>query len=487
MTSELVARFRQISQERIERVEQDWNQLIQGAVSPDRAQAVRRELHTLKSEAQVVGLAEVALVADKLEALTARAERLSFRVPQELDLAVMMGIRFVALLVRTASDRPVAGIDLDGFVGQVDEVLADASRLEAAPPAGEPPRERAVAPDRLSAPSRRRLGRAAVLAFLESVRATGSAREHLREVWQVLADELSRLGTEALAARVRPHARLAGERARGSGKEVEIALALPDDRRVPTEVAEALDAALPEVLDNAIRHGVEPPAARRAAGKELPARVSVRCELGANDGELILVVEDDGGGVDLAAVRRRVAELDLIAGRAAPSRAELLELLFHPRVSTRRDRAAGAGLEAVRAALSRVGGEVTLFTADGQGTTVRLCAPRAGGRLAVHSFTACGGLDLPLAVPAAWTVAPIEGNPVAVDPLAALLPDAAPRAVSGGFALRLTRGRFDLCWLAVGPVRQTTAERIGAPLDDQPAEVVRIEGREALLLRPELS
>jgi hypothetical protein len=44
MSNELVARFRRIALERIERVEQVWNRLVQGGASPDPAQEIRREL-----------------------------------------------------------------------------------------------------------------------------------------------------------------------------------------------------------------------------------------------------------------------------------------------------------------------------------------------------------------------------------------------------------------------------------------------------------
>ncbi len=504
MSNELAARFRRIALERIERVEQVWNRLVQGGAPPDLSRELRRELHTLKGEAQVVvGLDVVSLVCQKLEELIASAERLSYRVPRELDLLVMMAIRFVVLLSREPDDRPLAGIDHDGFVRQADEVMAGARKAgtpdaRAASPVGSRSSvASASAPstpagDRLSAASRRRLGRAAVLAFVESMRATGSAREHLREVWQILSAELSALGAVARANRVRPHARQAAHRARGAGKEVDIAVDLPDDLLASPEVADAFDAAVLQLLENAIDHGIESPARRRAAGKKLPATVAIRCEDGAEEGTIALMVEDDGGGVDLDAVRRRAVELRLLDPDVAPGRSELLELLFVPGFTTRPERAVlvgrgGAGLDAVRAALAARGGAITVRTAVGQGTSFLLRVPRAAGTLAVHRFTACGGLDLPLAVPAAWTVAPIEGNPVAIDPLASLVPDGAAGAPSDGFALRLTRGRFDLCWRAVGPVLAATAERIGAPVDDQPAEVVRIDGREVLLLRPELT
>lgn len=494
MNNELVARFRQGALERIERVEHDWNRLVQGGVAPDVPQKLRRELHTLKGEAQVLGFEEVSLVCHKLEEMTASADRLSYRVPQDLDLLVMMAIRFVVLLARQQAGRPLAGIDLEGFVRQVDDVIAEVRQLTAPssqPGPSAPAASTSESTDRLSAAARRRLGRAGVLAFVESVRATGTARQHLHEVWQILSSELSALGTVALAPRVRQHARKAGEMARDIGKQVDIAADLPDDLRVSPEVADALDTALLHVLRNAIDHGIEPAAIRRTAGKKVPGTIAIHCEESAQEEELELVVEDDGFGVNLEAVERRARELRLVDADEVLGRSELLEILFHPGFSTRREATAlsgrGIGLDAVRATLVALGGAVTLWTSEGQGSSFRLRAPRAAGKLSVHTFTACGGLELDLAVPATWMVAPIEGGRVAVDPLESLVPGRLRESPPDGFALRLTRGRFDLCWRAVGPVRLVTAERIGAPVADEPAEVVRVDGREVLLLRPELA
>ncbi|NNC25002.1 hypothetical protein HKX41_12740, partial [Salinisphaera sp. USBA-960] len=68
-------------------------------------------------------------------------------------------------------------------------------------------------------------------------------------------------------------------------------------------VLERMTAPLEHMLRNAVAHGLETPAKRRASGKtdEGTVRIAVRRE----GSEVVLEVADDGAGLDRAAIRRR--------------------------------------------------------------------------------------------------------------------------------------------------------------------------------------
>ena len=76
------------------------------------------------------------------------------------------------------------------------------------------------------------------------------------------------------------------------GKETEL------DRSVLEEVGDPLG----HLVRNALDHGVETPDERRAAGKPRPA--TVRLTARHADGRIVITVEDDGRGMDPAALRR---------------------------------------------------------------------------------------------------------------------------------------------------------------------------------------
>jgi two-component system chemotaxis sensor kinase CheA len=280
------------------------------------------------------------------------------------------------------------------------------------------------------------------------------------------------------------------EAARASGREVAFDAA-GGDAAVDRGVLDALSEPLTHLLRNAVDHGIEPPAERAAAGKPVAGQIRVRARVIDGGGEV--VVEDDGRGVDLEEVRRRAAELGFLPRHDADQAADadLFEVLFRPGFSTRTHvsdvSGRGIGLDAVRTALARAGGTLSISSRPGQGTTVVARVPQANRRIKVISFPAHGA-PLRLAIPASFEVLPLGVEPPprdVVDPLRELdIPSADARDAE--VLLRITRETFATCFRAGGALRPRTAERFCPTPDDHPVEVVLIGEEEALLLRPEL-
>jgi two-component system, chemotaxis family, sensor kinase CheA len=168
----------------------------------------------------------------------------------------------------------------------------------------------------------------------------------------------------------------------------EMAIDLGKSARLVTEgdateadkaVVEALSEPLLHVLRNAVDHGIEPAAQRAAAGKSAVATVWLRA---AREGEQVVVeVEDDGTGIDIVKVRR-IAEARGLAGSdalAAMTDSEITELIFAPGLSTAASVSTvsgrGVGMDAVRSAIARLGGQVEIETRPGAGTRVRFRIP----------------------------------------------------------------------------------------------------------------
>jgi two-component system chemotaxis sensor kinase CheA len=144
-------------------------------------------------------------------------------------------------------------------------------------------------------------------------------------------------------------------------------------------VVETLFEPLLHVLRNALDHGVEDAAGRRRAGKPEAAVIHLR---GFREGERVIVeVGDDGRGIDPARIRQIAAERGLMSAEAlaAVSDQDVLELIFAPGFSTADAvtnlSGRGVGMDAVRAAIERLGGRVTIESRKGEGTTVRFILP----------------------------------------------------------------------------------------------------------------
>jgi chemotaxis protein histidine kinase CheA len=123
------------------------------------------------------------------------------------------------------------------------------------------------------------------------------------------------------------------------------------------------------LVRNAVVHGIEAPAERRAAGKPRVGRVLVAAQ--RERAHLCVAVSDDGRGLDRAAIAAAAARAGL--------RGEAEELVLRAGFSTRdsADELAGrgVGLDAVTCTVRELGGEVGIESRDGAGCTVRLEIP----------------------------------------------------------------------------------------------------------------
>ncbi|HSO32731.1 MAG TPA: chemotaxis protein CheW [Labilithrix sp.] len=159
---------------------------------------------------------------------------------------------------------------------------------------------------------------------------------------------------------------------RSTGKQVRLVLE-GGGAELDKTVAERLFPALVHLLRNAVDHGLETPAERVRAGKPPQATVTVT-SASRNNRQIEIRVQDDGRGVD----RERLARK---AGQEAPADdGALLELLCRPGLSTRDEvdttSGRGVGMDIVhKIVVDGLGGELTLETQAGQGTTFVLRVP----------------------------------------------------------------------------------------------------------------
>ena len=157
-----------------------------------------------------------------------------------------------------------------------------------------------------------------------------------------------------------------------------------------------------QLTRNAIAHGIETPDEREAMGKPRVACLTFSAR--RQDGRLVVVIGDDGKGVDVAVVRARALESGLVTDVLAEAADDqtLLELLFLPGFSTRGQSpdllaGRGIGLDITLAAVQRLGGTIRLSSTRGKGFDARVDIPVESGLASVLWVTA-GGLEHALPV-----------------------------------------------------------------------------------------
>ncbi|MGK3994226.1 hybrid sensor histidine kinase/response regulator [Sorangium sp. So ce1024] len=168
------------------------------------------------------------------------------------------------------------------------------------------------------------------------------------------------------------------EAAESLGKRVEIETSGGDIRLDGAVISALRDAAL-HMARNAVDHGIEPEAARLAAGKPAVGKIRLRVE--QRGSRVALLCSDDGRGVDVAAVRKAVVRAGLCRDDEARAltAADALELIFGPGVSTCEAITSlsgrGVGLDVVRETAVKLSGTAAARSEPGRGTTIELVVP----------------------------------------------------------------------------------------------------------------
>lgn len=154
-----------------------------------------------------------------------------------------------------------------------------------------------------------------------------------------------------------------------SGEETEL------DRTVIDEIGDPLI----HILRNSADHGIESPEDRIAKGKDRAGNIWLRAYQGGNN--VVIEVEDDGAGIDLEKVRRKILEKGLENEETINglSEDEIIQYLFMPNFSTS-DKITdisgrGVGLDVVKTKIESLGGSVELISKPGQGTKTIIRLP----------------------------------------------------------------------------------------------------------------
>ncbi|WP_305823441.1 hybrid sensor histidine kinase/response regulator [Massilia brevitalea] len=146
---------------------------------------------------------------------------------------------------------------------------------------------------------------------------------------------------------------------------------------IDRSVLEQMAAPFEHLLRNAIVHGIEPRAARTAAGKNETGEVLVQVSQQGN--EVVLQFSDDGAGLDLERIRAKARAQGLAEPDAELSDKDAAELIFAPGFSTADTltelAGRGVGMDVVRSEAQALGGRVVIASSAGQGTRFTIHLP----------------------------------------------------------------------------------------------------------------
>ena len=169
--------------------------------------------------------------------------------------------------------------------------------------------------------------------------------------------------------------RLVRQAANDTGKRAELAVqgaAAELDR----QMLERMVAPLEHMLRNSVVHGIETPDRRALLGKPDVGRISISLE---RDGaEIVIVVADDGAGINVKLIREKAIALGLIDAHAKLTDEEAVQLILEPGFSTAgqitQAAGRGVGMDVVATEVKKLGGGLFIDSTHGKGSrfTIRL-------------------------------------------------------------------------------------------------------------------
>jgi two-component system chemotaxis sensor kinase CheA len=152
-----------------------------------------------------------------------------------------------------------------------------------------------------------------------------------------------------------------------------------EDVEADKDVVQDLFDPLMHLMRNSLDHGLEGPEERTRAGK--PPEGTIRLSATGQEDQVVIELSDDGRGIDPSALKAKAIARGFVTAEAAAklSDEEALQLIFLAGFSTVEKvtdlSGRGVGMDVVRSMVARVGGQLTLKSVVGKGTTTTITLP----------------------------------------------------------------------------------------------------------------
>ncbi len=207
--------------------------------------------------------------------------------------------------------------------------------------------------------------------------------ERLRQGLSQLARNTRELQESVMQIRMLPISfafnrvpRLVHDLSQKLGKKVDLRF-IGESTELDKTVLEKISDPLVHLVRNALDHGLETPERRIASGKDETGKL----ELVAfhEGGNIIIEVRDDGAGLNKAKILQKARERSLVSADQEMSDEQIDNLIFVPGFSTADQisdvSGRGVGMDVVRRNINDLGGQVQIFSKQGEGSRIRIRLP----------------------------------------------------------------------------------------------------------------
>ena len=330
--------------------------------------AIFRAAHTLKGNAAVVGLQLLAQRTDAVEETLAALREGSQAVTPELISTLFGAVDELRQELRRSlslEDGQSAGLlsSSSGSGGASGTLRIDATKLD-----------RMLSLSGEISIARGRLRTQLQVAGKDALEHALDAHLEADRLYRELQDEIMRARLVPLGPIFRQYQRVVRDLALEHGKRAELVIE-GEGVEIDTTVGEQVRGPLMHMLRNALDHGIEQPAVRRALGKSPTGRITLGARRDAS--HIVIELRDDGAGFS----RRRIAARAGLPVGSEPGLAdgELLRLVLQPGFSTKETASdlsgRGVGMDVVRKNIEALRGSVAIESEEGAGSRITLRLP----------------------------------------------------------------------------------------------------------------
>jgi len=203
-----------------------------------------------------------------------------------------------------------------------------------------------------------------------------SARQ-LRKITSELQDTVMSIRMVPLSATFHKMNRIVRDMVRKLNKQAELEI-IGEQTEVDKNIIESISDPLMHLIRNAVDHGIEPARERIAQGK--PEVGKIRLEAKSAGGDVLIMIQDDGGGLNKEKILRKALERGLIeTEEISLTDSQIYSFILQPGFSTNDTvtefSGRGVGMDVVAKNIEKVGGTISVDSLEGGGTTISIRIP----------------------------------------------------------------------------------------------------------------
>ena len=200
--------------------------------------------------------------------------------------------------------------------------------------------------------------------------------DSLKNITGILQEQITSLRMMSLSSTFDRFKRVVRDIATERGKQVQFNVS-GQETELDKNMIEKLNDPLKHLVRNCIDHGIETEEERVRKGKSPQGQLTISASI--ESGKVVLEVKDDGAGIDQEKLLKKARERGIIKDDQSLTEGEILNLIFHPGLSTAEKitdlSGRGVGMDVVKSSIIELHGDIEVRSQKDLGTSFRLHLP----------------------------------------------------------------------------------------------------------------